>query len=139
MAVARDTLAIEPDFLVGHLRLAVAYKHLGDARAAAEAERAVVLSGNDLIQLAQLGQIHAMQGRPAAARAVAGPVAGAGPDALCAATTWPWYTLLGERDEAFVWLRRAYEERYGPLVFLGSIRTSTRSAPTRAWRRSSPA
>ena len=29
------------------------------------------------------------------------------------------HAALGERDAAIEWLRRAYDERYGPLVFLG--------------------
>ena len=116
---ARAALALEPDFGIGCLRLGVAVKHLGDyAQAASEMERCVRLSGNGPDYLAQLGQIYALQGRPDQARGVIERLR-----ALSTSRYVPAYDIalvhasLGERDAAFELLRRAHDERYGPLVF----------------------
>ena len=119
-AMAVATMAIEPDFLIAHARRGVAFKHLGDyGQAAAEMGRCLTLSPDNPDHLAQLGQIHALQGQRDAAHQVLARL-----KQLAGTRYVPAYDLalvhaaLGERDAAFEWLQRAYDERYGPLVFL---------------------
>ncbi len=118
--LARAALALEPDFLIGRARLGIAAKHLRDyPRAIAELGRCLQLSPEGPDHLAQLGQVYALQGRRDAARKVITRLL-----ELAATRYVPAYDIalihdaLGERDAAFQWLRRAYDERYGPLVFL---------------------
>lgn len=117
---AQAALNLEPDFVIALARLGVASKHLGDyGDAVAELQRCVQLSGEGPDHLAQLGQTYALQGRHEAARDVIGRLR-----VLSAKRYVPAYDIalvhaaLGERDAAFEWLRRAHDERYGPLVFL---------------------
>jgi len=119
-AMAMATLAIDPDFVIAHARRGVAFKHLAEyGPAVTEIERCLSLSPDNPDHLAQLGQIHALQGRRDAAHQIIGRLKG-----LTAVRFVPAYDLalvhaaLGERDAAFEWLQRAYDERYGPLVFL---------------------
>ena len=70
-AMAVATMAIEPDFVIAHARRGVAFKHLGDyEQAAVEIGRCLMLSPDNPDHLAQLGQIHALQGRRDAAHQV---------------------------------------------------------------------
>ncbi len=119
-AMAVATMAIEPDFVIAHARRGVAFKHLGDyGQAAVEMGRCLTLSPDNPDHLAQLGQIHALQGRRDAAHQVIARL-----KELAGTRFVPAYDLalvhaaLGERDAAIEWLQRAYDERYGPLVFL---------------------
>ena len=119
-AMAVATMAIEPDFVIARARRAVAFKHLGDyEQAAAEMDRCLTLSPDNPDHLAQLGQIHALRGRRDAAHQVVARL-----KQLAGTRYVPAYDLalvhaaLGERDAAIGWLQRAYDERYGPLVFL---------------------
>ena len=81
--------------------------------------RCLTLSPDNPDHLAQLGQIHALQGRRDAAHQVIARL-----KELAGTRFVPAYDLalvhaaLGERDAAIEWLQRAYDERYGPLVFL---------------------
>jgi serine/threonine protein kinase/tetratricopeptide (TPR) repeat protein len=119
-AMAVATMAIDPDFVIAHARRGVALKHLADyAPAATEIGRCLTLSPDNPDHLAQLGQIHALQGQRDAAHKLIARL-----KQLAATRFVPAYDLalvhaaLGERDAAFEWLQRAYDERYGPLVFL---------------------
>jgi serine/threonine-protein kinase len=119
-AMAVATMAIEPDFVIAHARRGTALKHLGDfEQAATEMNRCLALSPDNPDHLAQLGQIYARQGRRDAAHEVIARLA-----KLAGTRFVPAYDLalvhaaLGERDAAIGWLQRAYDEQYGPLVFL---------------------
>jgi TolB-like protein/tetratricopeptide (TPR) repeat protein len=119
-AMATAALALEPDFVIGLSRLGTARKHLRDFPRAVEAsERAVTLSKDGPDHIAQLGQIYAMQGRAADAHRALDQLT-----ELARRRYVPPYDFalvhasLGNKDEAFTWLRRASDERYGPLVFL---------------------
>jgi Flp pilus assembly protein TadD len=133
-ATAGAALAIEPDFPIGRFRLAVAYKHLRQFdRATVEGRRAVEISRDNPDFLAQLGQISAMDGHPASARQVLERLKQlAGTRYVPAFDLALLHAALGERDEAFRSLERAYDERYGPLVFvavepdLDALRTDPR-------------
>jgi tetratricopeptide (TPR) repeat protein len=118
--LASAALAIEPDFVIGHARLGAAERYLGDfAKSLNALEHALSLSPDIPDQLAQLGQTYAQQGNRAAALQTLARLS-----ALAKTRYVPAFDLalvhaaLGDRDEAFRWLRRAVDERYGPLIFL---------------------
>jgi serine/threonine-protein kinase len=119
-AFADAALALEPEFQIGLARSGVAAKHLGDyPRAIAQLERAVKLSNQGPDHLAQLGQALALQGRRADARAILDRLADLATRRYVPAYDFALvHASLGEADEAFRWLRRAFDQRYGPLVFL---------------------
>ena len=117
---ARRALEIEPDFVIGMSRLGVAYKHQRDYdRATAMLQRAVTLSGRNPDALAQLGHAYGLQGRTREARQLLEEL-----NVLAKTRYVPAFDQmlvhagLGERDQAFEWLQRAYDERYGPLILL---------------------
>ena len=101
-------------------RLGVAYKHQrAYDRAVATLGRAVILSGRNPDALAQLGHAYALQGRAREARELLDEL-----NVLSKTRYVPAFDQmlvhagLGERDEAFAWLQRAYDERYGMLALL---------------------
>jgi len=117
---ARRTLEIEPDFYMGLSRLGVAHKQQRAYDRAVDAlQRAVTVSGRHPDALAQLGQTYALQGRIREARQLLDEL-----NVLSESRYVPAFARvlvfagLGERDEAFNWLERAYDERYGPLMLL---------------------
>jgi eukaryotic-like serine/threonine-protein kinase len=119
-ALASVALTIEPDFVIAHARRGVAFKHLADyEKAAAEMARCLQFSPDNPDHLAQLGQIHALQGQRDAAREVIARLKELAPRRYVPAYDLALvHAALGERDAAFDWLQRAFDERYGPLVFL---------------------
>ena len=134
--LARAALAIEPEFLIAHSRLAIALKHLGDyPQAMAETERWRQLSGDAPDVLAQLGMLSAMQGRREPARRVIEQLRALSAARYVSPVNFAIvYAALGERDSAFEWLARAADEGYGQLVYvnvdpeLDALRTDPRFA-----------
>ena len=117
---ARRVLALEPDFVIGLRRLGIAYLHLSQYDLAASTlERALVLSGRQPDAFSQLGQTYALQGRTADARKLLDEL-----NELSKSRRVPAYNRalvyagLKQRDEAFLWLERAYNERHGHLALL---------------------
>ncbi len=117
---ARHVLVTDPDFVMAHRRLGVAHKQLRDyGRAAEVLERAVSLSGRQADTLAHLGQVYALQGRTAEARAFLDEMDRQAKTRYVPAFNRVLvYAGLGDRDAAFQWLDQAYNERYGPLALI---------------------
>lgn len=117
---ARAALAIEPEFIIGMVRLGVAYKHQGQYdKAVSELERAVELSQRHLDHLAQLGQTYALLGDTRQARRILAELRTQARERYVPAFDLALvHAGLGERDAAFASLERAFEERYGPLALL---------------------
>jgi TolB-like protein/Tfp pilus assembly protein PilF len=119
----RKTLEMEPNFPRTHLRLGEVYAAKGMYREAiAEYEKFSALGGGSTMALALIGNARALTGeRREALRAL---------DELTAASKQRYvpafhfaivYAGLGEADQAFVWLNKAYEERSQFLVDLKFI------------------
>jgi eukaryotic-like serine/threonine-protein kinase len=117
---ARRVMEIEPDFIMGLVRLGVAHKHQrAYGRAIETLQRAVNLSGRNPDILAQVGQTYGLQGSSREARAILDELnTSAKARYVPAFDRALIYAGLGDRDQAFDWLQRAYDERYSLLVLL---------------------
>ena len=114
------TLEMDPDFVLAHLWLGMAYEQKGILEEAiAEFQRAIALSGSGTETLAALGHAYAVSGNRAHARTVL--------DQLRALASQKYvspyrlsaiHVALGEVRQAFEWLERACEEKSHWLVFL---------------------
>jgi TolB-like protein/Flp pilus assembly protein TadD len=117
---ARRVLEIEPEFVMGLIRLGVSYKHQGVYDRAVETlQRAAMLSGRNPDILAQLGQTYGLQGRTREARQLLDELATSSKSRYVPAFDRALiYAGLGDLDHAFEWLERAYDERYSLLALL---------------------
>jgi DNA-binding SARP family transcriptional activator/Tfp pilus assembly protein PilF len=117
---ARLALAMSEQFPLGWWTLGLAQEQLGrHAEAIASFERAVTLTADSPLMLAQLGRAHARAGNVSEARAIAARLYDEGE----AHVPTPYFTAslyaaLGELQPALDWLERSYRERAPHLVFL---------------------
>lgn len=116
----RRNMIIFPNFYATHLSLGEAYTQKGMyAEAAAEYEKASAISKRNSLPVAMLGYNYARWGKEAEARAAIREL-----DAMKAERNVPStryalvYTALGDRDSAFEWLDRAYDERDIQAVYV---------------------
>ncbi|MDQ3256650.1 MAG: tetratricopeptide repeat protein, partial [Acidobacteriota bacterium] len=116
----QKTLELDPNFWVAHLTLGKVYLRKGMyAEAIAEFTKAREFSRGNTETISMVGYAQALSGNQAQAQAVL--------DELKSLSTQRYvpphniamvYNGLGERDEAFAWLEKAYEERDVRLTFL---------------------
>ncbi|HLZ49266.1 MAG TPA: winged helix-turn-helix domain-containing protein [Candidatus Acidoferrum sp.] len=106
--------SIEAAQRVGHDDhiLALSYAELGRRdQALAAADRAVSSARNPVI-LSQIAAAYALAGRADKARAMVGGIeAQARERYVCGFNVACLYSVLGEKDQAFAWLEKAYRER----------------------------
>jgi eukaryotic-like serine/threonine-protein kinase len=114
------TLEFEPRFPLARFNLGAAYT-LTRAfdRAVAEYQAGLQITKEDAGAMAELGYTYAVAGQPDQARALLKSVHELEQKRYVS----PYYVAmlhagLGEADEAFRYLQRAYEERNAPIVFL---------------------
>jgi serine/threonine protein kinase/pimeloyl-ACP methyl ester carboxylesterase/tetratricopeptide (TPR) repeat protein len=116
----RKALDMDSRFLPAHLFLGQAYaQEAMYDKATAELQQAIGLSRENPVMVAVLGYAYAMSGKKGEAQMILHKLNGLSkqrsvPSQEIAAI----HTALGEKDQAFEWLRRAYEERYSGLVYL---------------------
>jgi serine/threonine protein kinase/Flp pilus assembly protein TadD len=120
IAQFRRTLELDPNFWVAHWTLGRAYEQKAMfAEAIAEIQKAIDLSEGSPLSLAALGHAHAVSGGLAEAQRVLNELKESSkrryisPYGIAAI-----HAGLGEKDEAFMWLEKAYEERSGWLIWL---------------------
>jgi eukaryotic-like serine/threonine-protein kinase len=114
------TIELDPSFHLAHETLGWAYlKQRRYEEATAEFQKAVELSGRASNVLGFLGYSYAVAGRRAEARAVLKELEeryarreAAGQDQAAV------YVGLGDKDQAFAWLERDFEQRSGQLPFI---------------------
>jgi tetratricopeptide (TPR) repeat protein len=115
----RKALELNPNYSWGHVALADAYVRKGMyEEAIAEVNKALSLEGNTSA-IALLGNVYALAGRHEEARKLLGQLEVLSkqkyvPPFFIAAI----YIGLGEKDRAFEWLEKAYQEHHPHLVNL---------------------
>jgi serine/threonine protein kinase/tetratricopeptide (TPR) repeat protein len=131
-AVTR-VLEVEPHFALAHATLGWVYLQKGmPDQGLTSLQKAVSLSPESTLYLAQLGQAFALVGRTEQAREVLRQLDGLSSQRYVSPYHMAYvYTGLGEHDRAMDWLERAYEERAGGVFGIkGSfLFTTLRSHP----------
>jgi DNA-binding winged helix-turn-helix (wHTH) protein/TolB-like protein/Tfp pilus assembly protein PilF len=117
---ALETLELDPDFLMAHVRLGEAYEQkLMLEEAIRQFQQAVTLTERRPRMLAQLAHAYVLAGKKSQAQLLLNEAK----DRLKQRYDTPYflalaYVVLGERDQAIHWLERCYEERANLLVHL---------------------
>jgi tetratricopeptide (TPR) repeat protein len=116
----RKTLEMDPNFARTHLRLGEAYAAKGMYREAiAEYEKFSALGGGSTMALALIGNAHARAGeRQEAIRALQELTAESKRRYVPSFHLAIVYAGLGDKDQAFAWLDRAFDERSPYLLHL---------------------
>jgi tetratricopeptide (TPR) repeat protein len=116
----QKTLELDPNYVQAHWRLALARANLGQFREAIrEAETVVRLTDRAPSSLAMLARISVLTRQNDRARRLVDELRATAklryvsPGAIASV-----YVLLNEKEAAFMWLQRAYEERSNYLAFL---------------------
>jgi TolB-like protein len=120
IAQLRKTSELDSSFVVAHARLAIVYAEKGMFREAmAEAERARSVSEEPWGRII-LGKVHAVLGNRAEARQILDEVklSSTSPNLSHAMYCAMMHAWLGEHDQAFEWLDKAYAEREPTLIYL---------------------
>ncbi|PYU22328.1 MAG: hypothetical protein DMG32_18560, partial [Acidobacteria bacterium] len=109
---AQKAIEVQPDYFFAHTWLGVIYAQMGRRpEAVAEAEKGAQLTDSPLIH-AFLGYAYAAAGKKAEARKIAEELAAKRAQRyVCPYEIGTIYLTLGEKNEAFRWYEKAYEER----------------------------
>jgi len=109
----RRTIELEPNFTVTHTNLGMAYLQKSMiSEAIAEFEKELVITPGNLYALSELGYAQAVAGRRAEAQRVLDRMTELSRERYVPAMARVGiYVGLGEKDKAFEWLEKAYEER----------------------------
>jgi serine/threonine-protein kinase len=134
IAQLRKTLDFDPNYGLAHWYLGLAYEQKRMYPEAIRAlERADDLLGRHLVVEADLAHVHAVSGNPRAARKILGGLRELSGQRYVSALEIAVICFgLGQKDEAFEWLDKAYAERADLLIYLkndprlGSLRAEER-------------
>ena len=118
VAQAQKTVAMDPSFAVAHGYLGQAYLAKGEyANALQELQRALALSGNETSFKAELGNAYAVAGKkPEALGILHELLQMASRQYVSPLSIALVYVGLDEKDEAFQWMEKAYDERSVRLI-----------------------
>ncbi|MFY9802105.1 MAG: protein kinase [Candidatus Acidiferrales bacterium] len=118
IAQAQKTVAMDPSFAVAHGTLGQAYLAKGEnEKALRELQQALVLSGNETSFKAELGNAYAVAGKKAEALATLHELLQLSAKKYVSPYNIALlYVGLGDKDQAFQWLDKAYEERSVRLI-----------------------
>lgn len=116
----QKTLAAEPSFVPAHVYLGRARQQTGKyAEAIGEFRKALELSQGDTNELAYLGQAYAAGGQDAEARKILAQLKQRSQQTYVQPLAMALiHTLLREKDQAFDWLQKAFDDRSTGLVYL---------------------
>jgi tetratricopeptide (TPR) repeat protein len=117
---ARKTLALDPNFAVGHFQLAEALVQQRQYDAAiGEFQRAIAISGHLAAFDANVAHAYAVSGRKTEALKIALDMetqANLNPSAD--ANIALIYVGLGDLDQAMAWLNKAFDARFNPSILI---------------------
>jgi eukaryotic-like serine/threonine-protein kinase len=118
VAQAQKTVAMDPSFAVAHGYLGQAYLAQRDyARALQELQQALALSGNETSFKAELGNAYAVAGKKAEALGILHDLLQMSSRQYVSPYSIALvYAGLDQKDEAFRWLDKAYDERTVRLI-----------------------
>ncbi|MFI5109007.1 MAG: protein kinase [Terriglobales bacterium] len=116
----KKMLDMEPGFALAHWQLGQAYAEKGMYREAlAELEKDKALTHGHPRSLAYMGNILARSGERSRALQVLEELKGVSKQKYAYSLSFARiYAGLGDKDQAFAWLEKGYEERSTPLYFL---------------------
>jgi TolB-like protein/DNA-binding winged helix-turn-helix (wHTH) protein/Flp pilus assembly protein TadD len=115
---SRKTIEMDPNFGLAHNQLAQAYlqKHMND-EAVAELQKAVQLSGGSPTCIANLARAYVASDKRSEAEKLLIDLKKRSNSRLSLASEIAViYVALGDKDQAIIWLKRGYEERFNPGV-----------------------
>lgn len=127
----RKTIEMDPNFPQAHDFLAGAYEQKGmHQETIAEFQKAISLSGNSLHIRAELGHAYAVAGRQQEALKIMDELKRLSKESYISPYDVAMiYVGLGQNDQAFEWLQKAYEERSDWMRYL---KVDPRSDPLRS-------
>jgi adenylate cyclase len=118
----RKTVELEPIYVLAHRTLAMAYLQKSMYKnAMVELEKALVISPGNPYALSEVGYVYALSGRRAEAQQVLKQLTDLSRQKYVPRLQGHYLCGLGEKDKAFEWLEKSYENRYavgegaGPL------------------------
>jgi eukaryotic-like serine/threonine-protein kinase len=116
----RKVLEDNPDFVLAHLYLGLAHVRRSElAPAVSEMETVKRLAPGEPDAIALLGYAYGVAGRRAEAEAALTELSSLAKRRYVSPFPVAWvYVGLGDKDRAFEWLEKAYEERAGRLVYV---------------------
>ena len=117
----QHALELDPHFSWSHLWIGQAFVQMGRYHEAlAEITKAISLSGGNTRAIATLGHAYAAAGRTAEARKVIDELKKSLKQRYVSAYFIAViYSGLGDRDQAFTWLEKAYQERHPYMTLIG--------------------
>ena len=119
----RHTVTLDSNFALGHLRLGQAY--LGKKQyelGIAEFKKVATLTGNGSPSLVNLGRAYAAAGRRADAQKSLDQLIELSKTTYVPAADMGWmFAALGQKDKAFEWLEKSYDEHSLLLVWVKVI------------------
>ena len=128
---AKKTIELGPDFAVSHFALGMAYEQKGQSDGAIAAfQKAVEFSGGNTAFKSNLAHAYAVAGRRSDAVAILNELKDRSKhEFLNPSEIALIYVGLGQKDQAMVWLEKAYEGRFDPVILTWPAFDPLRSDP----------
>ena len=116
----RKTIEMDPNFASAHFDIAESYvEKRMYAEAIAEYQKGLAISGRNLTYLSELGWAHARAGNTPEAMKILNQLEEISRQSYVPPFAFAFiYIGLGDKDHAFTWLEKDYEQRDNPMVFL---------------------